>query len=61
MDESTKNSPAVKAALEAIKSENIEMLTESAAALDKNNEALSLIASYLSDASEALANYELYK
>ena len=61
LDESTKNSPAVKAALEAIKSENIEMLAESAAALDKNNEALSLIASYLSDASEALANYELYK
>ncbi|MBR3965024.1 MAG: extracellular solute-binding protein [Clostridia bacterium] len=61
LDEATKSSAAIKAVLAAIASEEIEELRTAAAGLDTNNKDLKKIASYLTDAANALESYLIYK
>ncbi len=57
LDEGTKTSAAVTAVTAAIASRNIEELRAAAAGLDASHEALAEIASYITDAADALATY----
>ncbi|MBE6616492.1 MAG: extracellular solute-binding protein [Ruminococcaceae bacterium] len=61
LDEATRNSAVIKAVLAAIASEEIEELRSAADALDKTNADLKKIASYLTDAANALESYLIYK
>ncbi len=60
LDEATRASAAVQAALAAIESADIEALRAAAGGLDTSNDKLAKIASYINDAADCLETYQLY-